>query len=142
MTENTFDSCLYQLVENKQKIIGQIMTSKSPVRSAEDIDEQALSYAEKKAAGSAILEACRAMKSPDPVPVGKYRGFDMELYFDVLSREYKVALIGSLRHTATLGTDLYGNIQRLDMDRPENEIVDCDLTDNHSTLSPVHSLDR
>ena len=142
MTENTFDSHLYQLVENKQKIIGQIMTSKSPVRSADDIDEQALSYAEKKAAGSAILEACHAMKSPDPVPVGKYRGFDMELYFDVLSREYKVALIGSLRHTATLGTDLYGNIQRQDMDRPENEIVDCDLTDNHSTASPVHSLDR
>ena len=38
----------------------------------------------------------------------------MELYFDPLSREYKITLIGSLRHTATLGTDLYGNIQRLD----------------------------
>ena len=49
VTENTFDSCLYQPVENKQKFIGQIMTSKSPVRSAEDIDEQALSYAEIKA---------------------------------------------------------------------------------------------
>ena len=71
-------------------------------------------YAEKKAAGSAILEACRAMKSPDPVPLGRYRGFAMELYFDPLSREYKITLIGSLRHTATLGTDLYGNIQRLD----------------------------
>ena len=204
MTENTFDSYLYQLVESKQKFIGQIMTSKSPVRSAEDIDEQALSYAEikalctgnpyikekmdldievsrlkllkanhlsqryaledqiihqfpkeirnleqreegytydiqrvevsshpnkdgfcpmeiegtvyaeKKAAGSAILEACHAMKSPDPVPLGKYRGFTMELYFDPLSREYKITLVGSLRHTATQGTDLYGNIQRLD----------------------------
>ena len=59
VTENTFDSCLYQLVENKLKYIGQIMTSKSPVKSAEDIDEQALSYAYKKAAGSAILAACR-----------------------------------------------------------------------------------
>ena len=49
VTENTFDSYLYQLVESKQKFIGQIMTSKSPVRSAEDIDEQALSYAEIKA---------------------------------------------------------------------------------------------
>ena len=49
VTENTFDSYLYQLVENKQKFIGQIMTSKSLVRSAEDIDEQALSYAEIKA---------------------------------------------------------------------------------------------
>ena len=204
VTENTFDSYLYQLVESKQKFIGQIMTSKSPVRSAEDIDEQALSYAEikalctgnpyikekmdldievsrlkllkanhlsqkyaledqiihqfpkeiraleqreegytydiqrvevsthpnedgfspmeihgtrfteKKEAGAAILEACQAMKSPDPISLGKYRGFEMELYFDTLSREYKIALIGSLRHTATLGTDLYGNIQRLD----------------------------
>ena len=203
VTENTFDSYLYQLVENKQKFIGQIMTSKSPVRSAEDIDEHALSYAEiralctgnphiiekmgldievsrlkllkanhlsqryaledqilhqfpkeirnldqreegytfeiqrveasthpnkdgfcpmeiegtvyaeKKAAGSAILDACRAMKNPDSVPLGKHRGFDMELYFDPLSREYKITLIGSLRHTATLGTDLHGSIQRL-----------------------------
>lgn len=49
VTENTFDSYLYQLVESKQKFIGQVMTSKSPVRSAEDIDETALSYAEIKA---------------------------------------------------------------------------------------------
>ena len=49
VTENTFDSYLYQLVEGKQKFIGQVMTSKSPVRSAEDIDETALSYAEIKA---------------------------------------------------------------------------------------------
>ena len=204
VTENTFDSYLYQLVESKQKFIGQIMTSKSPVRSAEDIDEQALSYAEikalctgnpyikekmdldievarlkllkanhlsqrysledqiihtfpkeiraleqkaegyscdiqrvqvssypneegfcpmeiegtvhaeKKAAGSAILEACQAMKSPDPVPLGKYRGFDMTLHFDTVTREYKITLIGSLRHTVPLGTDIFGNVQRLD----------------------------
>lgn len=49
VTENTFDAYLYQLVENKQKFISQIMTSKAPVRSAEDIDDQALSYAEIKA---------------------------------------------------------------------------------------------
>ena len=49
VTENTFDSYLYQLVESKQKFIGQIMTSKSPVRTADDIDETALSYAENKA---------------------------------------------------------------------------------------------
>ena len=204
VTENTFDSYLYQLVENKQKFIGQIMTSKSPVRSAEDIDEQALSYAEikalctgnpyikekmdldievsrlkllkanhlsqrysledqiihqfpkeiraleqkaegyvadidrvkkhpkpgedgfcsmeiegtihteKKAAGSAILEACQAMKSPDPVPLGKYRGFDMTLHFDTVTREYKITLIGSLRHVVPLGTDVFGNLLRLD----------------------------
>lgn len=52
VTENTFDAYLYQLVENKQKFISQIMTSKSPVRSAEDVDEQALSYSEIKALAS------------------------------------------------------------------------------------------
>lgn len=48
VTEGTFDSYSWQLIENKQKFIGQIMTSKSPVRSCEDIDEAALSYAEVK----------------------------------------------------------------------------------------------
>ena len=47
--ENTFDSYSWQLIENKQKFIGQIMTSKSPVRSCEDVDEAALTYAEVKA---------------------------------------------------------------------------------------------
>ena len=204
VTENTFDSYLYQLVESKQKFIGQIMTSKSPVRSAEDIDETALSYAEikalcagnphikekmdldidvsrlkllkanhlsqryaledqilkefpqkiksleqriegyqadidqlkrntepnedgfspmimpggtvreKKAAGDAILGLCKSMTSPDPIPIGQYRGFDMELSFDTFSREYKITLIHQLRHTVTLGSDIFGNIQRLD----------------------------
>ena len=122
----------------------------------------------------------------------------MELYFDPLSREYKITLIGSLRHTATLGTDFYGNIQRLDntleslpsrlqntqdrlantrrqleeaksavdkpfpyeedlttksarlaelnalldMDRPENEIVDSDRSNDDSTLAPKRSQER
>ena len=204
VTDNTFDSYLYQLVEGKQKFIGQIMTSKSPVRAAEDIDETALSYAEikalctgnphikekmdldidvqrlkllkssylsqkyaledaivksfpqqisaleqriegytadmaraaenthpnddgfspmviegktyteKKAAGSAILEVCHNMTSSDPVPLGQYRGFDMVLSFDSLAREYKITLKGELHHVTGLGTDIYGNIQRLD----------------------------
>lgn len=204
VTENTFDAYLYQLVESKQKFIGQIMTSKSPVRSAEDVDEQALSYAEikalatgnphikekmdldidvsrlkllkanhlsqryaledqlikelpqklrsleerirgyeadrvrltentqpnadgfspmviqgkhyaeKKDAGAALLAACKAMTSPEAVPLGQYRGFAMELSFDSFSREFKVAFIGELRHTVALGTDIFGNIQRLD----------------------------
>lgn len=204
VTENTFDSYLYQLVEGKQKFIGQIMTSKSPVRSAEDIDETALSYAEikalcagnphikekmdldidvsrlkllkanhlsqryaledqiikefpqkiksleqriegykadmaqlaqntlpnedgfspmimaggtvtdKKAAGEAIIGLCKTMTNPDPIHIGEYRGFDMELFFDSFSREYKITLKHELRHTVTLGTDIFGNIQRLD----------------------------
>ncbi len=204
VTENTFDSYLYQLVEGKQKFIGQIMTSKSPVRSAEDVDETALSYAEikalcagnpqikekmdldidvsrlkllkasymsqkyaledqiiksfpqqisaleqriegytadiarlaegtqpnedgfspmvvegralteKKAAGSAILEVCHNMTSPDPIVLGQYRGFEMELYFDKMFREYKITLKGDMHYTVSLGTDIYGNIARLD----------------------------
>ena len=204
VTENTFDSYLYQLVESKQKFIGQIMTSKSPVRSAEDVDEQALSYAEikalctgnpyikekmdldidvsrlkllkanhlsqiysledkiykdfparivsleerikgydkdiataeshpsvdkdnfcgmivkdisysdKKGAGEAIIAACKAMTNPDAVNLGFYRGFGMELSFDTFSKEYRITLTGKLRHTVPLGTDIFGNILRLD----------------------------
>ena len=204
VTENTFDSYLYQLVESKQKFVGQIMTSKSPVRSAEDIDETALSYAEikalctgnpyikekmdldidvqrlrlmkashlsqryaledqiikkfpqeiasyeqimqgleaditaakehthpnedgfspmviegvvhsnKKAAGSAILEVCRNMTTPDPISLGQYRGFAMQLHFDSMKREYVITLQGQLSHPVSLGTDIFGNIQRLD----------------------------
>ena len=204
VTENTFDSYLYQLVESKQKFIGQIMTSKSPVRSAEDVDEQALSYAEikalctgnpyikekmdldidvsrlkllkanhlsqkysledkilkefpkqitaleeriegygvdmqtvsehpagdtehfcgmevkgknyaeKKDAGEAIIAACKAMTKPEAQELGSYRGFGMELNFDPCSREYTITLKGKLRHTTALGTDIFGNIQRLD----------------------------
>ena len=49
VTEQTFDAYLYQIVETKQKFIAQIMTSRTPVRSAEDVDEKALSYGEIKA---------------------------------------------------------------------------------------------
>ncbi len=202
VTEETFDAYLYQLVEGKQKFASQIMTSKSPVRSCEDIDETALSYAEikmlatgnphikekmdldiqvqklrllkssflsekyaledkiikfypqeiarradviaglksdmervaehpkpsdetfvgmtvkgafyseKADAGNAILEACKAMTNPEPIPLGEYRGFSMELYFE--AREYKVRLKGELGYPVTLGTDTFGNITRLD----------------------------
>ena len=217
VTENTFDSYLYQLVEGKQKFIGQIMTSKSPVRSAEDIDETALSYAEikalctgnphikekmdldidvqrlkllkanhlsqryaledqiikylpqkaasleqriegytadmnrlkenthpnedgfspmevegtvytdKKAAGSAILAACHAMTSPDPVPLGQYRGFAMELSFESFSKEYRITLKGALTHATGLGTDIFGNILRLDnlLGGMEERLIAC-----------------
>ena len=58
VTEGTFDSYLYQTLENKQRFISQIMTSKSPMRSCEDVDEQALSYAEIKAlcAGNPLIK--------------------------------------------------------------------------------------
>ena len=204
VTENTFDSYLYQMVEGKQKFIGQVMTSKAPARSAEDIDETALSYAEvkalctgnpyikekmdldigvqrlkmlkashlsqryaledkiakafpdqiaaleqkisgyksdielreaqtmpnedgfssmevegtayieKKAAGSALLAAAHNMTSPDAIPIGMYRGFAMVLSFDTFAKEYRLNLKGQLSHPISLGTDLFGNIQRID----------------------------
>ena len=204
VTEGTFDAYLYQLVESKQKFISQIMTSKSPVRSAEDVDEQALSYAEikalasgnpmikekmdldievsklkllkanhlsqryaledaiskgfpkqiaeaqariagygadiaavkenthpnadgfspltlagvthadKKEAGAALLTMCQTMLSPEATQVGFYRGLTLELAFDTFAREYRLTMIGQLRHTVTLGTDVFGNLQRMD----------------------------
>ena len=204
VTEETFDAYLYQLVEGKQKFASQIMTSKSPVRSAEDIDETALSYAEikmlatgnpyikekmdldiqvqklkllksnflsekysledkiikyypqriaslhsrieglkadvktaqehpkptddrfagmevkgvfyseKAEAGKAIIDACKEMNSPDPVPLGAYRGFTTELLFDTVERQYVVRLKGETSRNVPLGEDIHGNITRLD----------------------------
>jgi hypothetical protein len=71
-------------------------------------------YAEKADAGKAIIEACKAMNSPDPVPLGEYRGFQMILSFDTYGKEYRVTLSGALSHTVKLGTDIHGNITRLD----------------------------
>lgn len=203
VTEGTFDAYLYQTLENKQKFISQIMTSKSPVRSCDDVDEQALSYAEIKAlcagnplikekmdldidvarlkvlkadyqsqqyrmedkllkyfpaeiekqtvyaqrfeadkktaeshqqiadgfcgmeilgkhysekadAGEMILAACKEMKGTEPIHLGSYRGFQMELSFDSFRHEFDIALIGAISHHVPLGTDARGNIIRLD----------------------------
>ncbi len=204
VTEQTFDSYLYQLIEGKQKFVSQIMTSKSPVRSAEDIDETALSYAEikmlatgnpyikdkmdldiqiqrlsmlksnflsekykledkiikyypqriaslhsrieglkadtktaqehpkptddrfvgmevkgvfyseKAEAGKAIIDACKKMNSPDSVPLGSYRGFKTNLFFDTVRREYVVRLQGKTSCYVPLGNDIHGNITRID----------------------------
>ena len=54
----------------------------------------------------------RNARYPDPIPLGEYRGFTMELYFE--AREYKVRLKGELGYPVTLGTDTFGNITRLD----------------------------
>ena len=63
--------------------------------------------AEKKSAGFAILEACQAMKFLDPVHLGKYRSFNITMHFNTVTLEYKIALIGSLRHAVPLGTDIF-----------------------------------
>lgn len=217
VTKDTFDAYSYQLVENKQKFISQIMTSKSPVRSAEDIDETALSYAEIKAlatgnphikekmeldtevaklkllkssftsqiyeledkvikyypkeikrlteqiegagkdieivkqypkiedkfhmmtidglgyyekekAGNTLIERCKKMTSPDPVVIGEYRGFTMILSIDTFSNQHKLTLQNSRSYTISLGTDVFGNIQRIDnaLSSIENLKTECE----------------
>ena len=71
-------------------------------------------YTDKKAAGSALLEICHNMKSPDPVPLGQYRGFRMELEFDRFNKVFSISMYGARRYSVGLGTDIFGNIQRLD----------------------------
>ena len=72
------------------------------------------SYTEKKEAGQAIIDACKAMKSPEPVPLGDYRGLSMELSYSSASKEFVIALHGKGTYKVPLGTDIHGNITRLD----------------------------
>ena len=104
-----------------------------------------VSYSEKAEAGQAIINACKSMNSPDAIPLGEYRGFQMELYFDTVQRNYVVKLKGETSRDVPLGDDAHGNIVRIDngierfeetlaarldelnillnMDKKENEIV-------------------
>ena len=67
------------------------------------------------------------MTNPDPVVIGSYRGFSMELSFDTFLREYHLVLGHELRHTVNLGTDVFGNIQRMDnvLDGFDSRLKDC-----------------
>ena len=71
-------------------------------------------YTEKKAAGAAILEACNALTSADPVPLGSYRGLKLTLCFDSFEKLFKISMQGTLTYKVGLGTDVFGNIQRMD----------------------------
>ena len=84
-------------------------------------------YTDKKAAGSAILAACKAMTSPEPVPLGQYRGFAMDLSFDSFKREFQITLKGTTHLTAPIGSDIFGNILRLDhlLDGMEDRMRAC-----------------
>ena len=75
---------------------------------------QGVEYVDKKEAGTELLAVCKSMTNPESIKIGSYRGFEMELFFDTFSREYKITLKSELRHTTPLGTDIFGNIQRLD----------------------------
>lgn len=61
-----------------------------------------------------LIESCKAKTTPEPTPLGEYRDFKMELAFDTFTREYEVKLKGHFTHSVSLGTDVYGNITRID----------------------------
>ena len=62
-----------------------------------------------------LIESRKAKTTPEPTPLGEYRGFKMELAFDTFTREYEVKLKGHFTHSVSLfGTDVYGNITRID----------------------------
>ena len=71
-------------------------------------------YFEKEKAGNALIERCKKMTSPEPTPIGDYRGFSMDLSFDTTTKVFYVSLKGHLSHKVELGTDIFGNLQRLD----------------------------
>ena len=68
----------------------------------------------KEEAGRAILEYAKTLTSPEPTPLGSYRGFALEIGFDSLSRTFEVVVVGAMRHAAELGRDEAGAITRID----------------------------
>ena len=71
-------------------------------------------YAEKEAAGKAILDVCTKVTGSDAVFLGQYRGFSLTLSYDGASNEYRMTMKGTLSHTAVLGADVFGNLNRMD----------------------------
>lgn len=73
-----------------------------------------VTYTEKQEAGNAILAACKSMKSPDDIKVGVYRGMELYLRYNTIAQGFEMVMQGALRHCVSLGSDVYGNITRLD----------------------------
>lgn len=71
-------------------------------------------YLDKKEAGQAIIAECKAMTSPKSVPLGAYRGLALELSYNTVSKDFVITLKGKQTYHMALGTDIYGNITRLD----------------------------
>jgi len=93
---------------------------------------EGISYAEKKAAGSAILAACKNMMSSDPIELGEYRGFNITLSFNAFFKLYSLTLHGKITHSIELGNDIHGNITRIDN---ELERFGAWLKDSESKLT-------
>ena len=73
-----------------------------------------IQHDEKAAAGTALLETCKAQTDPKPHSIGRYCGFELLLEFDCINKQYYITLVGNHRYKVDLGMDIHGNIQRLD----------------------------
>lgn len=71
-------------------------------------------FTDKELAGEAILATCKSLKGTEPVNIGEYRGFKMELDYDSFNQEYQLTLKGNMSHRLTLGTDPRGNLIKMD----------------------------
>jgi hypothetical protein len=71
-------------------------------------------YEEKGAAGAALLEACKTLQSSEPLEIGAYRGFTMALSFNTMDKSFLLALRGNEAYAVVLGSDVHGNITRID----------------------------
>jgi len=72
-----------------------------------------VTYAEKAKAGEALLEACKHLTMGSPTEIGSYRGFSMSLYMNTLNKSITLTLKGNMRYTTDLGTDIHGNLTRI-----------------------------
>ena len=109
------------IAQAKETIMGlekDILLAKEHPKPLDDtfvgIEVRGVSFSERIAAGQQIIDACKEMTSPDPVPLGKYRGFELELFFEPFEKVYQVRIKGSLSRFVSLGTDAGGNITRID----------------------------
>ena len=73
-----------------------------------------ITYTEKADAGKAIIGACHLIQNEGPKEIGSYRGFKMELSYSILASEFRIDLKGALSHGVALGSDIHGNITRID----------------------------
>lgn len=73
-----------------------------------------MTYTEKADAGQMLLAVCKENASPQPVVIGSYRGFRLEVSYDAFYQEYRLDLCGSYKHRASLGSDALGNLTRIE----------------------------
>jgi hypothetical protein len=87
-------------------------------------------YTEKKDAGEAIIEACKAQITPEAKEIGNYRGFLLLLSYDLSVKTFRLTLKGALSHSLILGDDIHGNIQRIEnvLDSLSKWAIACETT--------------